>query len=235
MGPGWQTIFATTTSCGYGSRVALAPDSASALPGARLPGTTRREQRPSRIFDSISQGLHHAGLMVRDGAGAVSGAAAGLVVVVPANAGTHTPRPLDFGRKELRPPANIKPCGYGPLRSQGRRLRVVAAELVPVHLFGTASFVKQPAMRRHSFAIPPHVSRGFCAFVPPSRKQRAQGMPDARCTRGRVCSKKHTRQQPRVHRNSRHSLHNGFNGVLRALPGDHAWLPPSSVESFPPT
>src|SRR5205814_7303274 len=47
--------------------------------------------------------------------------------------------------------------------------------------------VKQPAM--HSFAIPPHVSRGFCAFVPPSRKQRAQGMPDARCTRGRVCSK----------------------------------------------
>src|SRR5712664_2306744 len=52
-------------------------------------------------------------------------------------------------------------------------------------------------------------------------------MPDARCTRGRLCSKKHRRQQPRVHRNSRHSLHNGFNGVLRALPGDHAWLPPS--------
>src|SRR5712691_9440297 len=155
-----------------------------------------------------------------------SGAAAGLIVV-PANAGTHTPRPLDFGWKELTPPANIKPGGYGPLRSQGRRLRVVAAELVPVHLFGTASFVKQPAMRRHSFAIPPHVSRGFCAFVPPSRKQRAQGMPDARCTRGRLCSKKHRRQQPRVHRNSRHSLRNGFNGVLRALLGDHAWLPPS--------
>src|SRR5712664_2684215 len=54
-------------------------------------------------------------------------------------------------------------------------------------------------------------------------------MPDARCTRGRLCSKKHRRQQPRVHRNSRHSLHNGFNGVLRALLGDHAWLPPSPV------
>ncbi len=52
-------------------------------------------------------------------------------------------------------------------------------------------------------------------------------MPDARCTRGRLCSKKHRRQQPRVHRNRRHSLHNGFNGVLRALLGDHAWLPPS--------
>ncbi len=46
-------------------------------------------------------------------------------------------------------------------------------------------------------------------------------MPDARCTRGRVCSKKHTRQQPRVHRNNRHSLRNGFNGFLRALLGDH--------------
>jgi hypothetical protein len=41
--------------------------------------------------------------------------------------------------------------------------------------------------------------------------------------------KKHRRQQPRVHRNSRHSLRNGFNGFLRALPGDHAWLPPSSA------
>src|SRR6266849_2660677 len=28
---------------------------------------------------------------------------------------------------------------------------------------------------------------------PPSRNKRAQGMPDARCTRGRVCNKKHTR------------------------------------------
>jgi hypothetical protein len=134
--------------------------------------------------------LHHAGLMVRDGSGAVSGAAAGLIVVVPANAGTYTPRPLDFGRKELLPPANIKPCGYGPLRSQGRRLRVVAAELVPLHLFGTASFVKQPAMRGHSFAIPPHVSRGLYAFVPPSRKQRAQGMPGDGLTHGPPATKK---------------------------------------------
>jgi hypothetical protein len=49
--------------------------------------------------------------------------------------------------------------------------------------------------------------------------------PEAACA-----AKKHRRQQPRVHRNSRHSLHNGFNGFLRALPGDHAWLPPSSAD-----
>jgi hypothetical protein len=39
--------------------------------------------------------------------------------------------------------------------------------------------------------------------------------------------KKHRRQQLQVHRNNRHSLRDGFNGVLRALPGDRAFLPPS--------
>jgi hypothetical protein len=65
----------------------------------------------------------------------------------------------------------------------------------------------------------------------PSNQKRAQGMPDARCTRSRLCNKKHRRQQLQVHRNNRHSLRNGFNGVLRALPGDRACLPPSSVDS----
>src|SRR6266852_4069229 len=42
-------------------------------------------------------------------------------------------------------------------------------------------------------------------------------------------AKKHRRQQPQVHRINRHSLRDGFNGFLRALPGDRALLPPSSV------
>src|SRR5882724_540774 len=50
--------------------------------------------------------------------------------------------------------------------------------------------------------------------------------PEAACA-----AKKHRRQQPQVHRISRHSLRNGFNGVLRALPGDHAWLPPSFADN----
>ena len=53
-------------------------------------------------------------------------------------------------------------------------------------------------------------------------------MPDAQSTRGLACSKK-TRElvttgTPEA---NRHSLHNGFNGFLRALPGDRALLPPS--------
>src|SRR5216683_7349950 len=42
--------------------------------------------------------------------------------------------------------------------------------------------------------------------------------------------KKHRRQQPQVHRINRHSLRNGFNGFLRALPGDRALLPPSFAD-----
>src|SRR6266852_284063 len=43
-------------------------------------------------------------------------------------------------------------------------------------------------------------------------------------------AKKHRRQQPQVHRINRHSLRDGFNGFLRALPGDRALLPPSSAD-----
>jgi hypothetical protein len=159
-----------------------------------LPGTTRRELWLSRIFDSIFKEqnlLHHAGLMVRDGSGAVSGAAAGLIVVVPANAGTHTPRPLDFGRKELLPPANIKPCGYGPLRSQGRRLRVVAAELVPLHLSnsppcaGTASRSRRTFRAGFALSFRPLVNRG-------RRECRVMASPMARL------QQKSRRQSPQV-------------------------------------
>src|SRR5450432_463009 len=44
--------------------------------------------------------------------------------------------------------------------------------------------------------------------------------------------KKHRRQQLQVRRISRHSLRNGFNGFLRALPGDRAFLPPSSLRNL---
>jgi hypothetical protein len=53
-------------------------------------------------------------------------------------------------------------------------------------------------------------------------------MPGARRARSLVCkNKKHTSKSPRSHRNARHSPRNGFNGFLRDLPGDRAFLPPS--------
>jgi hypothetical protein len=42
--------------------------------------------------------------------------------------------------------------------------------------------------------------------------------------------KKSTRQNHRLSREYRPSLRNGFNGLLRALPGDRAFLPPSSAK-----
>jgi hypothetical protein len=64
----------------------------------------------------------------------------------------------------------------------------------------------------------------------PSFRQRVWGTPDARCTRGLVCTckcRKHTsnNEYPGITRRSRTQW---FYDLFRALPGDRAVLPPSS-------
>ena len=85
-----------------------------------------------------------------------------------------------------------------------------------------------PLHFRHAFPFPRRDPLpGFCKILS-LREKRAQGMPGARRARSLVCkNKKHTSKSPRSHRNARHSPRNGFNGFLRALPGDRAFLPPS--------
>jgi hypothetical protein len=62
----------------------------------------------------------------------------------------------------------------------------------------------------------------------PSETKRAQGKPGVRCTRGPTCKgRKHVGRHHRFTGPNRLSLRNGFNGLLRALPGDRALLPPS--------
>src|ERR1700742_4913574 len=64
----------------------------------------------------------------------------------------------------------------------------------------------------------------------PFFNERAQGRPDANRTRSLVCENKNTRG--RHHRYAgafRPSLRSGLNGLLRALPGDRALLPPLSA------
>ena len=61
---------------------------------------------------------------------------------------------------------------------------------------------------------------------------RSEGAGNAgrRCARSRACSVVNTRVSHHGHTgNTRHSPRNGFNGFLRALPGDRALLPPSSA------
>src|ERR1700687_5739491 len=93
--------------------------------------------------------------------------------------------------------------------------------------FQTATFYTDTASR----------SRRACARVLldvlPLRNQRAWGMPGARCTRSLVCSVlvEHTSvvttgppDSPGI------PARNGFNGFLRALPGDRACLSPSLAD-----
>ena len=55
-------------------------------------------------------------------------------------------------------------------------------------------------------------------------------MPGDGLTHGPPATKKAGGSHHRISRINRHSLRDGFNGFLRALPGDHAWLPPSFAE-----
>jgi len=75
----------------------------------------------------------------------------------------------------------------------------------------------------------------FATNFPPSPTKRAQGMPGARCTRGLVRNvhKRNAHEHTGSAEAIRHSPRNGFNGLLRALPGDRAFLSPSSAGLCP--
>ena len=89
------------------------------------------------------------------------------------------------------------------------------------------SNVKQ--QRGCEFVFPRRDASGLCVSFHPLMMQRAQGRPGARCTRGLVC-KVHKRKRTRAYRFSGNTPAfpaQWFYGLLRALPGDRAFLPPS--------
>jgi hypothetical protein len=85
-------------------------------------------------------------------------------------------------------------------------------------------------LNRQKPAFPRRDASEFCHRRDPRKiegagKRRVPAAPAASCAR--VEGRKHTSIQ--VHRNTRHSLRSGFNGLYRALPGDRPLLPPSSA------
>jgi hypothetical protein len=122
--------------------------------------------------------------------------------------------------------ASTSTWGYGSPRSRGRRIAWrVRNELLRLSLFKQRCLWTQ----LRDLAAP---AREFLPGTSCPRNQRAQGMPGARCARSLVCvGSKCTRGSHHGHTGiARHSLRNGFNGFLRALPGDRACLPPSPAE-----
>jgi hypothetical protein len=82
---------------------------------------------------------------------------------------------------------------------------------------------------RHDSAFPRRNAPEVCIDLTLLKKQRAQGKPDARCTRGLACNMC-IRTRTRAYRFSgEHPAFPAqwFYGLLRALPGDRAFLPPS--------
>src|ERR1700688_4508462 len=85
----------------------------------------------------------------------------------------------------------------------------------------------------HTFTFPRHDTRELCETRPRELRGRRESRVPAAPAAPRAKCRKQASASPQVHRNTRPSLRNGFNGFLRALPGDRAFLPPSSRGTNP--
>jgi len=160
------------------------------------------------------------------------------------------PRPLVLERASFvsTPQAGRgKKIGCGTLLPHDYRLHMSNSPFV--HIIVIASKAKQSIAQHkermdcfaslamtgsYKFAISPRVSREAWPARSALSYQRAQGMPGARCARlPRVqwVAIERTRDSQVTPEIARHSPRNGFNGFLRALPGDRACLPPSPAAS----
>ena len=85
---------------------------------------------------------------------------------------------------------------------------------------------------KHQFAIPRRDAPELCIWLSPSRSQRAQGRPGARCTRGLVCklcvenAHEHTGSAETL----RPSLRNGLTAYAALSSVTNSLLSPSSAD-----
>jgi hypothetical protein len=142
----------------------------------------------------------------------------------PANAAYPVRRDFSVGHDRLRNTGS--PAFAGDDSWVMRRMR---AQYLRIQFSNTAC----PQTQLRDLAA--HFARGLLSISLPSH-QRAQGMPGAGAPAAARVVVVSTRVSHHEYAgNTRHSPRNGFNGFLRALPGDRACLPPSSAKLLPPT
>jgi hypothetical protein len=90
-------------------------------------------------------------------------------------------------------------------------------------------FPSIPMSNSQGLAFSRRRRRPSFAKARPSESERAQGRPGTGWHPWSACNKKARGRTTGSAEDTRPSLHNGFNGFLRALLGGHAWLPPSPV------
>src|SRR5438552_5732424 len=93
-------------------------------------------------------------------------------------------------------------------------------------------FRRDDVRREYAFAFSRRVFARVMQILCLPRKSRAQGMPDARCTRGLVCQTVHLAHTSiQGSGNTPTSPAQWLYGLLRALPGERAFLPPSLADN----
>ena len=164
--------------------------------------------------------------------GGAGGVVAGLARVVPglsaAQAGRSIARPPDCATlpSGLRIRNFKQPDGRASLRAKRSNPWFAQDKWI------ASSLALLAMTASHDFAISPHVfARGLPFGPAPSpirgrRECRAPDAPEASCA---IKVIKRTSVVTGHTGITRHSPRNGFNGLLRALPGDRAFLPPSSA------
>ncbi len=144
------------------------------------------------------------------------------------------PRPLTptlshKGRGGAPPPVQVLDSIFNslssntPSRSRGAVRPRFALKFPPSKAEGAGNAGRRCARSRAWWVRP-----RFALKFPPSKAEGA-GNAGRRCARSRAWWVVSTRVSHHGHTGiTRHSPRNGFNGFLRALPGDRACLPPSS-------
>src|ERR1700689_5427777 len=101
--------------------------------------------------------------------------------------------------------------------------------------FASLAMTVRAMTGRYHSAISRRIAPELCMNDPPqegSRECRVRAAPAVSCAK---CAKENAHEHTGSAESIRHSPRNGFNGFLRALPGDRAFLPPSLVKSLSPT